>query len=213
MKKIILFLAAVFLLAGCGKKESIILPEADDVSLVSVYAGDSVMEREDEEWISTFLTSMKESGLTDRKSVQDEPQTEEYAKIVFTVKEGENTVFVYEDGGKYYAEQPYVGIYEIDEEAYSMVNAEVVEQWEKSLEAGVLKGYERLKDGTWKCEDTVYQYRLELNGRMPNAVKDSCFVVLTDNAELTFEQVSKSLYSSIMSDFDVMRGSVIVEMR
>ena len=48
---------------------------------------------------------------------------------------------------------------------------------------------------------------------MPNAVKDSCFVVLTDNAELTFEQVSKSLYSSIMSDFDVMRGSVIVEMR
>lgn len=120
MKKVISFLIVVLLLTGCGKQESIILPEAGDVSLVSVYAGDSVMKHEDEQWISDFLSAMKESVLTGKMSVQDVPQTEEYVKIILEMEEGENTFFLYEDGGKYYAEQPYEGIYEIDEETYSL---------------------------------------------------------------------------------------------
>ena len=138
MKKVILFLIVMLLLTGCGKKESIILPEAGDVSLVSVYAGDSVMKHEDEQWISDFLSAMKESVLTGKMSVQDVPQTEEYVKIVLEMEEGENTFFLYEDGGKYYAEQPYEGIYEIDEEAYRLVNPETVERWDGSLE--VMRG-------------------------------------------------------------------------
>ena len=41
---------------------------------------------------------------------------------------------------------------------------------------------------------------------------DSCFVVLTNNENLTFEEVSKSLYSSSFEDIKVMEGSLIVEM-
>lgn len=48
---------------------------------------------------------------------------------------------------------------------------------------------------------------------MPNAEKDSCFVVLTDDNSLSFETVSKSLYSSLLKDADAMKGSVIVELR
>ena len=76
-----------------------------------------------------------------------------------------------------------------------------------------MKTYYEMKDGTWKCDDTIYKYRLELNGRMPNAEKDSCFVVLTDDNSLSFETVSKSLYSSLLKDVDAMKGSVIVELR
>lgn len=90
---------------------------------------------------------------------------------------------------------------------------EIVNTYEQSEDSGVMKTYYEMKDGTWKCDDTIYKYRLELNGRMPNAEKDSCFVVLTDDNSLSFEAVSKSLYSSLLKDADAMKGSVIVELK
>lgn len=89
----------------------------------------------------------------------------------------------------------------------------VTKTYNQSEQDGVVKTYYEMNDGTWKCNDTIYQYRLELDGRMPNAVKDSYYVVLTDDETLSFEAVSKSLYSSLMKDIDVMKGSVIVEMK
>ena len=83
---------------------------------------------------------------------------------------------------------------------------EIVNTYEQSEDSGVMKTYYEMKD-------TIYKYRLELNGRMPNAEKDSCFVVLTDDNSLSFETVSKSLYSSLLKDVDAMKGSVIVELR
>ena len=47
---------------------------------------------------------------------------------------------------------------------------------------------------------------------MLNAESDSYYVVLTDNEDLTFEDVSKSLYSSLLEDNKIMEGSIIVEM-
>jgi len=44
-----------------------------------------------------------------------------------------------------------------------------------------------------------YKYLIDLIGRMPNAVKDSRFVVLTDDEALTFDKVSLSLISSNMN--------------
>lgn len=83
----------------------------------------------------------------------------------------------------------------------------------RDSEDGVMKTYYELADGLWECEDTVYPFRLELRGRMPNAVKDSAYVVLTNNAALTFEEVSKSLFSSSFEDTKIMEGSVLVELR
>ncbi len=73
--------------------------------------------------------------------------------------------------------------------------------------------YYEMNDGTWQCDDISYQFRLELDGRMPNAEADSYYVVLTDNENLTFEDVSKSLYGSLLEDSKIMEGSIIVEMR
>lgn len=90
--------------------------------------------------------------------------------------------------------------------------SDIAKTYKPSEQNGIMKTYYKMKNGTWQCEDTTYQFRLELDGRMPNAEIDSCYVVLTDNESLTFEDVSKSLYSSSYSDIKIMEGSAIVEM-
>lgn len=73
--------------------------------------------------------------------------------------------------------------------------------------------YRENADGTWTYEGVTYQYCLDLTGRSPNAVKDGYFKVLTDNKSLTFEDVSKSLFSSNSVDWEIMKNSVIVEIK
>ena len=83
----------------------------------------------------------------------------------------------------------------------------------KTYESGqdsVMVTYQELKDGTWKCEDTVYQYRLELTGTLPNAQADSHYVVLSQREDVSFEEVSRWMLSSV-TPFDPV-GYVLVEM-
>lgn len=91
--------------------------------------------------------------------------------------------------------------------------SDIAKTYNQSEKDGILITYYEMNDGTWQCEDSTYQFRLELDGRMPNAEADSCYVVLTDNEGLTFEDVSKSLYSSLLEDSKIMGGSIIVEMK
>lgn len=90
---------------------------------------------------------------------------------------------------------------------------EVSQTYNESEKDGVLITYYEMDDGTWKCDDMSYSFRLELSGKMPNSAKESYYVVLTDNDKLTFEDVSKSLYSSSIEDSKIMANSVIVEMK
>jgi len=90
---------------------------------------------------------------------------------------------------------------------------DITETYEKSENDGIIATYYEMNNGTWKCDDRTYQFRLELTGRMPNAESDSYYVVLTDNENLTFEDVSKSLFGSLLEDSKIMEGSIIVEMK
>ena len=90
---------------------------------------------------------------------------------------------------------------------------DIAKVYEKSESDGIVATYYEMNDGTWECQDTTYQFRLELDGRMPNAEADSYYVVLTDDERLTFEDVSKSLYSSSLEDIKIMEDSIIVEMK
>ena len=91
--------------------------------------------------------------------------------------------------------------------------SDIAKTYNQSEKDGILITYYEMNDGTWQCDDISYQFRLELDGRMPNAEADSYYVVLTDNENLTFEDVSKSLYGSLLEDSKIMEGSIIVEMR
>ena len=62
-----------------------------------------------------------------------------------------------------------------------------------------VEGYYRIFDSSSEdLTDYKYKYILDLNGRAPNAAKDSRIVILTDDETLTFDNVLLSMYSSSM---------------
>lgn len=57
-------------------------------------------------------------------------------------------------------------------------------------------------DGVYVVDgDMVFAYKKDLSGRTPNAAYDMKFIVLTNNEDITFEQVARSFYSSNSADF------------
>lgn len=91
--------------------------------------------------------------------------------------------------------------------------SDIVKTYQQSEKNGIINTYYELNDNTWKCKDQVYQYRLELSGRLPNAAEDMSYIVLTNNDKLTFDEVAKSMYSSSLEDSKVVEQSVVVEMK
>lgn len=78
---------------------------------------------------------------------------------------------------------------------------------------GNLKTYSQMSDGTWMCDDFTYKYRLEIDGRMPNAAKDSSFVYLSNIEEISFEQAYLAAgISSNSEDYFSPEEAVLVEM-
>ena len=83
----------------------------------------------------------------------------------------------------------------------------------KNTIEGNMKTYYEMTDGTWMCDDHVYKYRLEINGRMPNAAVDSSFVYLSNIEEITFDQAYKAAgISSDSDDYFPSEEAVLVEM-
>ena len=83
----------------------------------------------------------------------------------------------------------------------------------KNTIEGNMKTYYEMTDGTWMCDDHLYQYRLEINGRMPNAAADSSFVYLSNIEEISFDQAYKAAgISSNSNDYYSPEKAVLVEM-
>ena len=83
----------------------------------------------------------------------------------------------------------------------------------KNTVEGNMKTYYEMTDGTWMCDDFSYKYRLEINGRMPNAAVDSSFVYLSNIEEISFEQAYMAAgVSSDTNDYFSPEEAVLVEM-
>ena len=83
----------------------------------------------------------------------------------------------------------------------------------KNTIEGNMKTYYEMTDGTWRCDDHLYKYRLEINGRIPNAAVDSFFVYLSNIKEITFDQAYKAAgISSNSDDYFSPEEAVLVEM-
>ena len=81
----------------------------------------------------------------------------------------------------------------------------------KTIE-GNLQTYCEMSDGSWKCGEDVYRYRLEIKGRMPNAVKDSTFVYLSNLKDIPFDRAWKAAgLSSDSRDYFSPEEAVLVE--
>ncbi len=84
----------------------------------------------------------------------------------------------------------------------------------KEIFDGGFKTYYEMSDGTWECDGRSYKYRLEIGGRMLNAVKDSSFVYLINIKEISFEKAYKAAgFSSDSRDYFSPEDAVLVEMK
>lgn len=104
------------------------------------------------------------------------------------------------------------GISEIEMQVWKDFKvAELPEElYDEMYDIGLLEYYQ-MEDGKWKYHGRIYDQMIEMVGRTPNAVRDSRFVVLTNNPQITFEEVSKSLISSSTSDHLNAEETVVVE--
>lgn len=78
---------------------------------------------------------------------------------------------------------------------------------------GVCYEYYKAKDGRWSVNGRKYNYRLVLNGRMPNAAVDTEFVILTNDKNISFQDVNQSIFSNDSNDDFSPEIACIVEMR
>lgn len=124
MKKcfsVIICVACILTLFACGKKANpIVLPQSSDVVSVDVIDGENTVNCSDKTWIDEVISGLSDSKPTNRESVQDFPQVDNYIKVELNSQTEKTTVFVYKDKGKFYVEQPYNGIYIIDSDLYKM---------------------------------------------------------------------------------------------
>lgn len=59
------------------------------------------------------------------------------------------------------------------------------------------------KNSSYTAPDgNEYKYKLELTGTLPNASKESKYIILTNDKTLSFDKVAKSIYSSDSKDSD-----------
>jgi hypothetical protein len=72
--------------------------------------------------------------------------------------------------------------------------------------------YYKNVDGTWQMNGLVYQYRLEINGRMPRASVETTFVYLSNLESISFERAYMAAgLSSNISSYFAPEEAVLVE--
>ena len=82
----------------------------------------------------------------------------------------------------------------------------------KNTIEGSRKTYYEMTDGTFKCEEYTYKYRLEISGRMPSVAKDSTFVYLSNKKDISFEKAWKAAgFSSFSTDYFSPEDAVLVD--
>lgn len=69
-----------------------------------------------------------------------------------------------------------------------------------------------MSDGTWRTDDHAYSHRLELTGRLNNAVADITYIYLS-NTPITFDQAWKaSGLSSNLDDYFTPEEAILIAM-
>jgi hypothetical protein len=97
---------------------------------------------------------------------------------------------------------------------YDVTESELADEYFETNKLVTMVKYYEMSDGTWKTDNYTYKYRLEITGRMNNAVKDSTFVFLSNTNDITFEQAWKaSGFSSNMDDYFQEEDAKFVAMK
>lgn len=97
------------------KAASLVFPTAAEIDSISITMPDGTeLQYDDSEQIEEVLSMIAAAEPTAKQSIQDCPSAEKYGTINIESDDGSTTIFYYEENGRYYLEQPYQGIYELD---------------------------------------------------------------------------------------------------
>lgn len=78
---------------------------------------------------------------------------------------------------------------------------------------GQIAPYSQTEDGLWESRGKTYKYCLVLTGHLPNAAMDSEYIVLSNEEDITFEEVAESLFSSQYPTPFAQKDAVLVSLR
>lgn len=104
-------------LSGCAENDNAeIVKESSKLQEINLtlYNGKSVNVTESKK-VEDIVKVINSAESTKEESVQDVPDAKQYGKIILASKEDERTLYYYEREGKYYIEEPYVGIYQCEQ--------------------------------------------------------------------------------------------------
>lgn len=119
-------LLLVLSLAACGGADTLILPDASEVTAVRVTAGGAVTLHTDRSWIEGFLQQAAEAASTGRESTQDVPDQPGAVKVELGTGDppGWSVLYVYQTEDGCCLEQPYEGIWQGDDALWTQLAAD-----------------------------------------------------------------------------------------
>ena len=130
MKKYIFFFITVLILvflSACIQQEinSLSLPEKNKIINAYYITENGYKSTTDKENINNLLFELSLVNIKSFDSLQDTPRVDEYSEINFELSTGtsSNKVFVYKTQEGFFVEQPYNGIFTIDEIQYQSIVA------------------------------------------------------------------------------------------
>ena len=107
-----LWIVSAAVMSACSPSPAVLPPE-ESVQTVSIERDGETADCGNKEQIGELLSILLDMKPTDRQSVQDVPQEDEYTSIHFKDTEDHvYTLFYYEKDSMDYVEQPYQRIYE-----------------------------------------------------------------------------------------------------
>lgn len=120
MKKLLALVVPYFFLAACTGN-MLERPEASMVTEIRVsQSGQETSSAiSQKETIEAIYEAMSEDLGYGQESTQDRPPVEDYLsfELITRTREVHQVFFLYEDDGRYYLEEPYVGKWRISQEA------------------------------------------------------------------------------------------------
>ena len=135
-------------------------------------------------------------------------------KADYYIKDSIQLLIDYDDYDKYF-EIVDVSYGEVPDvvKTYDAIPEDKISEYIKNGELCYSSTHYEMSDGTWKVKELpyTYKYRLELTGRLHNAVKDSTYIILSNRNDITFEQAWKaSGLSSNTEDYFDAKYAIIV---
>ncbi len=124
---VVIFAAAAIALTfgGSARKVPVLLPQSNEVTGITIEQtneGESlgairISQKED---VEKLLNALASTDKTLRESVNDTPSRDSYFQIDIESPDTQR-LYLYSDGGKYYIEEPYAGIYRTNRETSAAI--------------------------------------------------------------------------------------------